>query len=165
MRPRAELIVAAVVLASLLVGDAVFYRPRREALASVQRKAARAEQELLYVVAHKEELGRIQEFLPVPLEDDVQGAERFLALVNGAAGRLGAVITRVEPLGESPEGDYMQRTFKLTLEGGFQEFRGFMRFLETIPEIVIIHSYDYRSSSISSGSTHRATITLSAIGY
>jgi hypothetical protein len=165
LRPRAELIIAAVVLAALLVGDAMIHRPKRDALASVQRKAARAEQELLYVVSHRDELSRIQDFLPVPLEGDVQGAERFLALVNEEAGRLGAVITRVEPMGETPDGDYMQRTFKLTLEGEFSEFRGFLRFLEEIPEVVIVHSFDYRSSAISAAATHRAAITLSVIGY
>ncbi|MBD3367213.1 MAG: hypothetical protein GF405_03425 [Candidatus Eisenbacteria bacterium] len=131
----------------------------------MQRKAARAEQELLYVVSHSEELGRIESFLPAPLEEGTNGAERFLAIVNEEAGRLGAVITRVEPMGETPDGDYMKRTFKLTLEGGFQEFRGFLRFLETIPEVVIIHAFDYRSSSIGAGRTHRAIITLSVIGY
>ena len=165
MRPRAELIVAVAVLAALLVGDMMFHRPKWDALASVQKKAARAEQELLYVASHREELGRIQDFLPLPLENDVEGAERFLALVNAEAGRLGAVINRVEPMGETPNGEYVERTFKLTLEGGFDEFRGFMRFLEKIPEIVVVHAFDYRSSTISAASTHRAIVTLTVIGY
>jgi len=165
LRPKVVLIVSAAVLVALLVGDAVFHRPKRDALASVQRKAARAEQELLYVVSHRDELSRIQNFLPTPLEGDVQGTERFLAMVNGEAGRIGAVITRVEPMGEEPSGEYMKRTFKLTLEGGFGQFRRFMHFLETMPEVVIVHAFDYRSSTISAGSTHRATVTLSVIGY
>ena len=45
------------------------------------------------------------------------------------------------------------------------DFTGFLEFVERLPEVVVIESFDYRSSALTQGGSHRVSLTLTVIGY
>jgi Tfp pilus assembly protein PilO len=75
------------------------------------------------------------------------------------------VLTRVEPRRVVQDGSYTHRTFKLEVEGGYRQFANFLRYMELLPEIVIVNSFELHSRQVRRESTHSATLMVTVIGY
>jgi Tfp pilus assembly protein PilO len=165
VRARPEIIVAAGILLCLLVADAAVYRPRRARLAELTQELAQAEQQLLYLAGHSSDLERVAEYLPSPPPTGTVGDQLFLSRVSEQLGRRGLVLSRVEPSGERQDGEYTRRSYKFQIEGDYDDFSGFLDFVERLPEVVVVESFDYRSKQVTDSGRHRVNLTLTVIGY
>ena len=165
VRARSEIVIAATILLGLLVADAAVYRPRRARLASLSQELAIAEQRLLYLAGHTSDLERVSEFLPSPPSDGAVGDQLFLSQVSEELRRRGLALSRVEPSGERQAGQYVRRSYKFQIEGDYDDFAGFLERVERLPEVVLVESFDYRSSQLTQGGRHRVNLTLTVIGY
>ncbi len=165
LRASPEIIVVAAILLGLLVADAAIYRPRRTRLANLTQELALAEQQLLYLAGHANDLGRVAEFLPDQPPSGTVGDQLFLSRVSEELARRGLALTRVEPMAERPSGEYVRRSYKFQIEGDFDDFTAFLDFVEKLPEVVLVESFDYRSSLLARGGRHRVKLTVAVIGY
>ncbi len=158
-------VVIAVICALLLVADGTLYRPRRERLRELTRELAIAESEHAYVAGHSIELERILDLLPAEVDGVNEGEQQFLSNISQQLQGAGMVLTRVEPRRVEEDGSYTRRTFKLEVEGGYREFANFLRYMELLPEVVIVKSFELHSRQVRRGSKHSATLTVTIIGY
>ncbi|MFH1502639.1 MAG: type 4a pilus biogenesis protein PilO [Candidatus Eisenbacteria bacterium] len=161
-RVRLDLIVAVAILLGLVVANATVYAPKRRQLDDVTGNLKRAEQELRYFAGHSGALAEVEEYLPTQAES---GDHRFLSGVSAELDRLGIALLRVEPQAETPYGAYVQRTYKLQLEGSYKGFSSFLEYLEHMSDVVIVEDLDFKSSALSTGSKHMGSLTVSVIGY
>lgn len=166
MAVRTWIGIAAVIAicALLVVGEAAWYRPKRERLDDLRREVAVAENEFVYVAGHGEDFERMEAFLPEPADEANGGEQVFLSKISGELQRIGMVLTRVEPRRSQPYGVYVKRTFKLDIEGNYRQFANFMRYLETIPEVVVIDAFELHSRQIRRNNRHGAKLTITVIG-
>ena len=158
-------VVIVVICALLVVADGTLYRPRRERLRELTRELAIAESEHAYVAGHSIELERILDLLPADVDGVNEGEQRFLSNISQQLQGTGMVLTRVEPRHVQEDGSYTRRTFKLEVEGGYREFANFLRYMELLPEVVIVKSFELHSRQVRRGSKHSATLTVTVIGY
>ncbi len=158
-------VVIVVICALLLVADGTLYRPRRERLRELTRELAIAESEHAYVAGHSIELERILDLLPADVDGVNEGEQQFLSNISQQLQGAGMVLTRVEPRRVEEDGSYTRRTFKLEVEGGYREFANFLRYMELLPEVVIVKSFELHSRQVRRGSKHSATLTVTIIGY
>ncbi len=158
-------VVIVVICALLLVADGTLYRPRRERLRELTRELAIAESEHAYVAGHSIELERILDLLPADVDGVNEGEQQFLSNISQQLQGTGMVLTRVEPRHVQEDGSYTRRTFKLEVEGGYREFANFLRYMELLPEVVIVKSFELHSRQVRRGSKHSATLTVTVIGY
>jgi len=158
-------LIIVVICALLLVADATVYRPGRVKLAEMNRELAIAESEHAYVAGHSVELGRILDFLPDEVEGANEGEQQFLSNISEELQGAGMVLTRVEPRRVVQDGSYTRRAFKLEVEGGYRQFANFLRYLELLPEVVIINSFELHSKQVRRGGKHSATLMITVIGY
>ncbi len=158
-------VVIVVICALLLVADGTLYRPRRERLRELTRELAIAESEHAYVAGHSIELERILDLLPADVDGVNEGEQQFLSNISQQLQGAGMVLTRVEPRRVEEDGSYTRRTFKLEVEGGYREFANFLRYMELLPEVVIVKSFELHSRQVRRGSKHSATLTVTVIGY
>lgn len=165
LRASPEIIVVVAVLLGLLVADAAIYRPRRTRLASLTQELAQAEQQLLYLAGHANDLERVAEFLPDQPPSGTVGDQLFLSRVSEGFARRGLTLTRVEPVSERQEGEYFRRSYKFQIEGDYDDFTGFLDFVEKLPEVVVVESFDYRSSLLTHGGRHWVKLEVAVIGY
>lgn len=165
LRASPEIIVVAAILLGLLVADAAIYRPRRTRLAHLTQELALAEQQLLYLAGHANDLERVAEFLPDPPPSGTVGDQLFLSRVSEEIGRRRLSLTRVEPMGERPSGEYVRRSYKFQIEGDFDGFTGFLDFVEKLPEVVVVESFEYRSSRLTRSGRHWVKLEVAVIGY
>ncbi len=156
-----------VVCAVLLLADMTAYRPRREKLEELNRELAVAESERAYVAGNAAHLMRILDFLPKPTEGEGvnEGEQQFLSRISEELRDSGMVLTRVEPERVEEDGSYTRRTFKLEIEGGFREFANFLRYLELMPEVVIVNSFELHSKELGRRTQHSATLKITVIGH
>ena len=159
------LAVIIVICALLLVADATVYRPRRAKLEELTRELAIAESDRDYVAGHRIELDRILDFLPGEAEGANDGEQRFLSNIGETLRDAGMVLTRVDPGRVREDGSYTRRTFKLEVEGGYRQFANFLRYLELLPEVVIVNSFELHSGRAGRGSKHTATLVVTVIGH
>jgi Tfp pilus assembly protein PilO len=158
-------VVIVVICALLVVADGTLYRPRRERLRELTRELAIAESEHAYVAGHSIELERILDLLPADVDGVNEGEQQFLSNISQQLQGAGMVLTRVEPRRVQEDGSYTRRTFKLEVEGGYREFANFLRYMELLPEVVIVKSFELHSRQVRRGSKHSATLTVTVIGY
>lgn len=154
-----------VVCALLLVADATVYRPRKARLSDLNRELAVAETEHAYVAGHSTHLERILDFLPESPEGTNGGEQQFLEKISERLQDTGMVLTRVEPQRVRPHGAYTRRGFKLEVEGRYRGFANFLRYLELMPEVVIVESFELRSRQLGGRSKHAATLIVTVIGH
>lgn len=154
-----------VICALLIVADATVYRPRRAELRELTRELAVSESDLAYVVGHWVELDRILGFLPGEVEGVNEGEQLFLSNIGEELRTSGMVLTRVDPSHVQEDGSYTRRTFKLEVEGSYRQFANFLRYLELLPEVVIVHSFELHSGRAGQKSKHTATLMVTVIGY
>jgi len=154
-----------VICALLFVADGTVYRPGRERLRELTRELAIAESEHAYVAGHSIQLERILNLLPDDVEGVNEGEQRFLSNISQELQGAGMVLTRVEPRRVLQDGSYTRRTFKLEVEGGYRQFANFLRYMELLPEVVIVNSFDLHSRQVRRGSKHSATLTVTVIGH
>ena len=158
-------VVIVVICALLFVADGTLYRPRRERLRELTRELAIAESEHAYVAGHSIELERILDLLPADVDGVNEGEQQFLSNISRQLQGAGMVLTRVEPRRVQEDGSYTRRTFKLEVEGGYREFANFLRYMELLPEVVIVKSFELHSRQVRRGSKHSATLTVTVVGY
>ena len=158
-------VVIVVICALLFVADGTVYHPRREKLAELTRELAIAESEHAYVAGHSVHLERILDFLPDEVEGVNEGEQRFLSDISEELQGAGMVLTRVEPRRVVQDGSYTRRTFKLEVEGGYKQFANFLRYMELLPEVVIVNSFELQSKQVRRASDHSATLMVTIIGY
>ncbi|MCK4408769.1 MAG: type 4a pilus biogenesis protein PilO [Candidatus Eisenbacteria sp.] len=158
-------VVIVVICALLLVADATVYRPRREKLKELTRELAIAETEHAYVAGHSTYFERILDFLPEEVGGMNEGEQQFLSKISEELQGAGMGLTRVEPRRVVEDGSYTRRTFKLEIEGGYRQFANFLRYLELLPEVVIVNSFELRSKQLRQGSKHAAMLTVTVIGH
>ena len=149
----------------IFVADASVYRPRREKLSELTRELAIAEAERAYVAGNSTSLERIGDFLPVAVEGVNEGEQQFLSNISEELRRTGMVLTKVEPKRVLQDGKYTRRSFKLEVEGGFRQFANFLRYLELMPEVVIVNGFELNSGQLRGKTKHSATMTVTVIGY
>jgi Tfp pilus assembly protein PilO len=159
------LLVVFAVCVLLIVGDAAVFRPARTKLHELIGALAVSRNEAAYLKSNPEQFEIIASFLPEKPDDPNGGEQRFLSRISDKIKSAGMMMTDVEPRKATQDGSYMRRQFKLDVEGEYREFASLMRHLETMPEVVIINSFDVRSGSLRKRSDHTATITLTVIGY
>ena len=157
--------VTVVICALLFVADGTLYRPHRERLRELTRELAVAESEHAYVAGHSIYLQRILDLLPDDVEGVNEGEQRFLTSISRQLQGAGMVLTRVEPRRVVQDGSYTRRIFKLEVEGGYRQFANFLRYMELLPEVVIVNSFELHSKQVRRGSTHSATLMVTVIGY
>lgn len=151
--------------ALLLVADATVYRPRLEKLTELTRELAVAETEHAYVAGHLTHLERFLRLLPEEIEGVNEGEQQFLSNISKELQNAGMVLTRVEPRRVLQDGSYTRRTFKLEIEGGFMQFANFLRYLELLPEVVAVNSFELWSRQVRRGKSHSATMMVTVTGY
>lgn len=156
-----------VICAGLFLADAVAYRPRRIKLEELNRELAVAETERAYVAGHSEHLVRILDFLPKQVEGEGvnEGEQQFLSRISQELQDAGMDLTRVEPKRVTQDGSYTRRVFKLEVEGGFKEFANFLRYLELMPEVVVVNSFELYSRQAGRRDKHAATLNVTVIGH
>jgi hypothetical protein len=156
-----------VICALLLVADATVYRPRRMRLHELNQELAVAETEHAYVAGHSMHLERILDFLPERPENGSNGGgeQQFLEKISARLQEQGMVLTRVEPQRVREHGSYTRRVFKLEIEGRFRDFANFLRYLELMPEVVIVDAFELKSKQLSGRSRHSATLIVTVIGH
>ncbi len=163
-KARLDLILAVAILLVLVVANAVVYAPKRRQLDALTDEFVRAESELLYVAGHSDALARVADYLPQHADDS--GDHRFLSGVTAELDRLGLALSRVEPHGETPySGTYVKRGYKMQIEGDYDGMSSFLEYLEGLSDVVVVDAFDYRSSVTRSDSNHRASLSVSVIGY
>lgn len=162
-RVRLDLITAVAMLLVLIVANSVVYAPKRRELDTITENLKQAEKELRYVAGHSKAVALVENYLPSYAQD--AGDQRFLGGASAELDRLGLGLARVEPQGDKPYGDYVRRSYKLQLEGSYSGFSSFLEYLEELSDVVLIESFDYRSSAAGTGSRHRANLSVSVIGY
>jgi len=163
-RFRIDVVVALTVMVALIVADAQIGRARRAAALETGRRVEQTEGELRYLAGHASEIGEVVRFLPRPAGNPSDADERFLSEVSDAARGQRLAITKVEPGGEEPYGTFVARHYKMNFEGGYAGFAGFLRFLETMPETVIVTNMDCSSKDLVTGPSHRMTLEVTVIG-
>jgi len=156
-------VVLLVICALLYVADGTVYRPRRERLMELTRELAIAESEHAYVAGHSVQLERILDLLPDEVEGVNEGEQQFLSNISQEVQGAGMVLTRVEPRRVVQDGSYTRRTFKLEVEGGYRQFASFLRYMELLPEVVIVNSFELHSRQVRRGSKHSATLMVTVI--
>jgi Tfp pilus assembly protein PilO len=151
----------------LFVADMTAYRPRRARLEELNRELSIAENERAYVAGHATRLVRILDFLPKPVEGEGvnEGEQQFLSRISKELQDSGMVLTRVEPQRVQQDGSYTRRGFKLEVEGGYREFANFLRYLELMPEVVIVNSFELHSKQVGRREQHSATLKVTVIGH
>lgn len=154
-----------VICALLLVADATVYHPRREELRELTRELAIAENDLSYVAVHSLEFERMLDFLPEKIEGAIGGEQQFLSQISEKLNDSGMVLMQVEPRRVVEDGAYTRRTFKLKLEGGYREFANFLRYLELLPEVAVVNSFELQSRHVRQGNRHSASLMVTIIGY
>jgi len=154
-----------VICAILVVADLTIYRPSRARLAEVTGELAVSETEHAYVAGHATDLARILDFLPEEPEDGSGGEQHFLSSISERLQSSGMTLTRVEPRKVVPYGSFTRRTFTLEVEGGFHDFANFLRYLETMPEIVTVNAFELHSAQVRRARDHSATLTVTVTGY
>ena len=154
-----------IVCAILVVGDAAVYRPQARHLRELSQELAVAEHEFAYVESNPEHMARAVNFLPQPVDGTNGGEQRFLSAISDQLRDSGMILTKVEPKRVVQDGSYKRRTFKLEIEGGFREFASFMRYLETMPEVVKVNSFELYSKHVRRGDRHAATMVVTVTGY
>jgi Tfp pilus assembly protein PilO len=159
------LVAIVVVCALLFVADGTVYRPRREKLRELTRELAIAESEYAYVAGHSVQLESVLDLLPDEADGVNEGEQQFLSNISQELQGAGMVLTRVEPRRVVQDGSYTHRTFKLEVEGGYRQFANFLRYMELLPEIVIVNSFELHSRQVRRESTHSATLMVTVIGY
>jgi len=159
------MVVALAMLVALLVANATVYAPRRERLKSISARADQLQREFGYLAGHTQDLKYFAEFLPGKNDRGRTGDQRFLSGVSDETRRLGITLSRIEPAGEEPYGQYVKRTYKLQIEGGYRSFVKFLEFLEGLPEVVLVTSFDLKSSALSASARSRADLEISVVGY
>jgi len=164
-RIRIDVVIALAVMLALVVVDAQIGRARRAAVAETAKQVEQAENELRYLAGHGAEIGQVGRFLPRPMEGDSTGDARFLSEASDAARSFHLSITKIEPAGEQQYGSYVARLYKINFEGSYSGFAGFMRFLEGIPETVIVTGLDCSSKELNTGGRHRMTLELAVVGH
>lgn len=152
------------ICALLIVSEFAAYRPARERLEAIRREVAIAENEFVYVAGHAADFERIREFLPDVADESGGGEQVFLSKISEELQRLGMVLTQVEPRRVQPYASYTKRTYRLDMEGGYREFANFMRYLETMPEVVTIDSFELNSRLLRRNNRHGAKLTITVIG-
>ncbi len=167
MKGRASVcvVIAVVVLISLVVADASVHRPRRARLVALASEAEQTEQGLLYLARNSDDLRRVTAYLPTGQDGSCDAERLFLSQVSEVSARLGLSVTRVEPRGEASDGNFMRRSYRLRLEGGYHAFAGFLEHLEMLPEVVLIESFDYKTGVPGTGARHKATVLLTVVGH
>ena len=151
--------------AFLVVADATVYRPRTEKLTELTRELAVAEAEHAYVAGHLTHLEQTLRLLPEEIEGANEGEQRFLSKISEELQDAGMVLTRVEPRRVLQDGSYTRRTFKLEIEGGFRQFANFLRYLELLPEVVAVNSFELHSKQVRRGNKHSTTLMVTVTGY
>ncbi len=150
---------------TLVIGDAVVHGPLREKLRSTTRALAVAEKENAYVAGHATSLEHVGDYLPREVEGVNEAEQRFLSEISETLQRSGMVLTRVEPRRVTQEGTYTRRSFKLEIECSYRDFANFLRYLEMMPEVVVINSFELNSGRLRKAKMHSATMKLTVIGY
>jgi Tfp pilus assembly protein PilO len=164
-RIRLDIVAAVAVLAALLAANSALYKPRYERLEALAKEVDHAERELLFMAGQSENLARIARFLPDDDKDSLHGDQRFLAGVNDELGHLGLAMSRIEPTGEEPYGAYMARSYKLQIDGEYRDLCALLVYFERLSDVVLVESFDIRSSELLSSSRHRANLSLAVISY
>ena len=156
-----------VICAALFVADMTVFRSQREKLAELNQELAIAETERAYVAGHAEHLMRILDFLPKQIEGEGvnAGEQQFLSRISAELQDSGMVLTRVEPQRVQSDGAYTRRGYKLEIEGGYREFANFLRYLELMPEIVMVNSFELHSKQAGRRAKHAATLKVTVIGH
>ncbi len=162
-RVRLDVVVAVAILIGLIVANATVYAPKRRQLDDVTGNLELAEKELRYVAGHSDALGLVAGYLPSEAEEP--GNQRFLEGASAEIDRLGLALSRIEPKGETPYGEYVKRSYKMQIEGSYEGLASFFEYIEGLSDVVIVEGFDYRSSAVSRNSRHRASVSISVIGY
>ena len=164
-RIRFDMVAAVVVLAALLAANSALFNPRYARLTALAQEVDQAERELLFLAGQSENLSRIARFLPGEDEGSVHADQWFLTYLNTELGRLGLAMSRIEPTDEEPYGTDVKRSYKLQIEGDYRDISEFLAHLEGLPDVVLVESFDIRSSELLSSSKHRVNLLLAVIGY
>jgi len=154
-----------VVCLILVVGNFFVLRPARMKLAAVSRELAVSETEHAYVASQATKLERILDFLPEVVEDANGGEQQFLSTISEKLQDLDVTLTRVEPRRVIEDGSFTRRTFRFEVEGGYRQFANFLRYLELMPEVVVVNSFDLHSKHVRQAGNHSATLVVTVIGY
>lgn len=162
-RARLDLILAVAILLALVIANITVYAPRRRQLSALAANLEQTEQELRYMAGHSDELALVSEFLPK--DSGAAGDQRFLSGISAELDRLDLALSRVEPRGETPYGAYVRREYKMQIEGAYDEIVSFMGYLEELSDVVLLESFDIRSSVLGAGAEHRASVEVAVIGY
>jgi hypothetical protein len=160
-----ETAIALLIPVLLIVLNMTVYLPSRARLVALEEEVAHVEQELVDVARRQGDFQLAADLLPRPLAAHEAGDQRFLGQVGDELRRLGLDLEKYEPLRERPAGDYAERQYRFDIEGSYSRFVRFLEYLETMPELVVIESFDFRSRLVTPGNRHKMTLTLKVIGY
>jgi Tfp pilus assembly protein PilO len=157
--------IVVVICAVLVVANFTVYLPARQRLAAVSHELAVSDSEQAFVAGHATDLERVLDFLPEKVDDPNEGEQHFLSQISAKLQSLDVVLTRVEPRKVQQNGSFTERTFRLEMEGGFRQLANFMRYLELMPEVVVVNSFEIHSKQVRQAEDHSATLTVTVIGY
>jgi Tfp pilus assembly protein PilO len=153
------------ICALLIVGNATVYGPARTKLHELNSAFAVSRNEVAYLKSNPEQFELIASYLPERLEGSEGGEQVLISKISEIVKNAGMVMTDVQPGKVTQDGSYKRRQFKLDVKGDYREFARLMRSLETMPEIVIVESFDLLSGSLGGEREHSARITVTIIGY
>lgn len=155
---------AGIFLIGIAVATMTMYTPRRAELMGLTTDVARAEEKLTNVMRHSGTLDHAASLLPRRSEEG-DGDQLFLSDVNAELRRLGLELKRIEPKETEQVGEFTERSYQIDIEGRYFRAVEFLAHLEDISDVVVVRSFDVRSSTVSPGSTHKFSFKVKVIGY
>lgn len=164
-RVAIETAIALLIPVLLIALNVTVYLPMRARLATLEEEVAHVERELVDSARSRGDFQLAAELLPRQLSENEAGDQRFLQQAGDELRRLGLDLEKYEPLREIPTGVYVGRVYKFDIEGSYFRIARFLEYLEALPELVVIESFDFRSRLIGAGNKHKITVTLRVIGY
>lgn len=155
---------AGLFLIGMAVATTTMYSPRRTQLIELTTDVARAEEKLTSVMRHSGALDHVASLLP-KRSDEGAGDQLFLSDVNAELRRLGLELKRIEPKETENVGEFVERSYQIDIEGRYSRMIEFLGHLENMSDVVVVRSFDVRSSTVSPGSTHKFSFKVKVIGY
>lgn len=163
-RTTSGIAIAAISLIVVVVTITAMYAPRRRQLLELATDVAKAEEKLTSVMRHSGTLDQVSALLPKRSEEGA-GDQLFLSEVNGELRRLGLELKRIEPKDAEQMGEFTERSYQMDFEGRYSDAIVFLRHLEDLPEVVLVSSFDVRSSTVSPGPNHKFSLKVKVTGY
>jgi len=164
-RGRVLVIIPVAILGLLLVGNALLYSPRRERLDSLTSRLSRTETTFRDAQEHADALSVMGDYLPDRAQGADDGGQRFLSMLTEEIRNRGLTLNKLQPKEEKEGQEFVKRSYRIDVGGDYAELVDLFQFLEALPDLVIVDSFDLRSRDVSAADEHQMTLNVDVFSY